>query len=194
MSISSIAHNTIATGFSVGSPSASKTSALGQLRQQFQQLGQDLQSGKLTAAQSDFAALQQEASPLTTTSTAAQSTPAHDPVTQALDQLHTQLQSGDLAGTTQKPVANTPIAQEPSPAPGAHGHGHHHHAPEGPADPTTPGSGGFEQLGQALQSSNLSAAQQAYNAVLHALPPSLSNGLLSTPDVLSQSGSVSLSA
>jgi hypothetical protein len=52
----------------------------------------------------------------------------------------------------------------------------------------------LDQLGQALQSNNLSAAQQAYNSVLQGLPLSLSNSLLSTPDVLGQSGSVSLSA
>jgi len=42
---------------------------------------------------------------------------------------------------------------------------------------------------------NLTAAQQAYNSVLQGLPLSLSNGLLSIPDVMSQSaGGVSLNA
>ncbi|HEY6337065.1 MAG TPA: hypothetical protein VIW68_01090 [Candidatus Sulfotelmatobacter sp.] len=189
MSISSIAsHNNIASGFSVGSPSARQTAALNQLRQQFQQLGQDLQSGSLSAAQSDFATLQQEAS----LTAASPTTLGKDPITQALNQLRTQLQSGDLAGPQPRPVANVPIAQ-PSPAPGTHHHGHHHPSTQGPADPAEPEAEGFDQLGQALQSNNLSAAQQAYNSVLQSLPLSLRNGVLSTPDVLSQSA-VSLTA
>lgn len=192
MSISSIASQaSIASSFSTGTPSANKTGALNQLRQQFQQLGQDLQSGNLSAAQSDFASLQQEASPTTVSST-----PSNDPVTQALNQLQTQLQAGDLVGATPKPVANVPIAQQGPEAPATHGHGHGHrgHEPEAPADPAAPVYDGLDQLGQALQSNNLSAAQQAYNSVLQGLPSSLSNGLLSTPDILSESGSVSLSA
>lgn len=192
MSISSIAHQaSIASSFSTGTPNANRTSTLNQLRQQFQQLGQDLQSGNLSAAQSDFASLQQEASP-----TRVSSTPSNDPVTQALNQLQTQLQAGGLAGAPPKPVASVPIAQQGPEAPGtrSHGHGHHGHVPD-PADPAPPVYDGLDELGQALQSSNLSAAQQAYNSVLQGLPLSLSNGLLSTPDVLAQSGSgVSLSA
>ena len=192
MSISSVAsHNPFVSGFSVGSPSAKQTSALNQLRQQFQQLGEDLQSGNLSAAQSDFATLQQEATP-TTVST---STPGNDPVTNALQQLQTQLQSGDLAGAQPKPAPSAPpIQQQGTPGPGVHGHGHHHHSPD-PADPAAPVTAGLGQLGQALQSNNLSSAQQAYNSLLQGLPLSLGNGLLSTPDVLSQTGSnISLSA
>ncbi|MGC2325590.1 MAG: hypothetical protein WA604_02680 [Candidatus Sulfotelmatobacter sp.] len=186
MSVASVASSPI-TGFSVNS--SSNSNKLSQLREQFQQLGQDLQAGNLSGAQSDFASLQQEAS-LGSGSTTA---PANDPVTQALKQLQTDLQTGDLAGTTPKPVGSVPIAIED---PRTHGgRGHNPFGPEGPEDPTTPGSNtSLEQLGQALQSNNLSAAQQAYNSVLQGLPLSLSNGMLSTPDVMSQSGGgVSLS-
>jgi hypothetical protein len=190
MSISSIAHN-IASSFTVGSPSAKQTSTLNQLRQQFQQLGQDLQSGNLAAAQSDFATLQQEASPLT----ASTSKSVHDPVTQAFNQLQTQVQSGDVAGPQPKPAPGAPIQQQGLQTPSTHHHGHHHPAPQGPGDPTASGFEGLDQLGQALQSNNLTAAQQAYNSVLQGLPLSLSGGLLATPDVLSQSaGGISLSA
>ncbi|MFZ0956748.1 MAG: hypothetical protein WAN60_10430 [Candidatus Sulfotelmatobacter sp.] len=183
MSIASVASSPI-SGFSVNS--SANTSKLSQLREQFQQLGQDLQSGNLSGAQSDFAGLQQVAS------SAGTSTTANDPVTQALNQLQTDLQTGDLAATAPKPVGGAPIAvQEPH---ARWGHGPHHIDPGGPEDPTSPGSDtSLEQLGQALQSNNLSAAQQAYNSVLQGLPLSLSNGMLSTPDVMSQSGGVSLS-
>jgi outer membrane protein assembly factor BamD (BamD/ComL family) len=57
-------------------------------QQTFQQLGQDLQSGNLSAAQSDLATLQKAISQTATTS---------DPVTQAFHQLATDLQSGNLS-------------------------------------------------------------------------------------------------
>jgi hypothetical protein len=192
MSISSIASNhTIPSGFSVGPPNANQTATLSQLRQQFQQLGKDLQSGNLSAAQTDFATLQQASA------ASIKYARGNDPVTQALNQLQTDVQSGNLVGTPPHPAPGAPIAQQPLQAPGAHGH-HHHHGPTeaGPADPAYPVSGqGIDQLGQALQSNNLSAAQQAYNSVMQGLPLSLSSGFLATPDVMSQSaGGVSLDA
>jgi hypothetical protein len=175
MSISSIAsHNSIPSNFSVSAPSASKSATLNQLRQQFQQLGQDLQAGKLSAAQTDFASLQQ-------TSTNPSASP-NNPITQALNQLKTQLQSGTLHGTPAKPVPGTPIAEPPQ-TNGPHGH-HHHHGGESPADPSAPASG-FDLWGQAPQSNTLAAAQQAYNSLLQALPQSLSDSVASNPDVFS---------
>ena len=113
MSISSIANNhTIPSTFSVGAPNANQTAALGHLRQQFQQLGKDLQSGKLAAAQTDFSALQLASSAST------KSAPGHDPVTQALNQLVTDLRSGNLAGPPLKPAPGAPIAQPGPQTPG----------------------------------------------------------------------------
>jgi len=175
MSISSIAsQNSIPSSFSVSSPSANKNATLNQLRQQFQQLGQDLQAGSLSAAQSDFASLQQ-----TSTNPSAS---ANNPITQALNQLKTQLQSGQPVGTPARPAPGTPITQ-PTQTTGPHGH-HHHHGQESPADPSAPASG-FGQLGQASPSNNLSAAQQAYNSLLQALTQSLTDSVASTPDVFS---------
>jgi hypothetical protein len=195
MSISSVANNhTIPSSLSASSPDANKTAALSQLRQQFQQLGQDLQSGNLSSAQTDFATLRQASSAGTNTTT--KSAPGNDPVTQALNQLRTDLQSGNLAGTPAKPAPGAPIAQQGFQGPGVHGHRHHHGPTAGPGGPAYPVSGqGFDLLGQALEANNLSAAQQAYNSVLQGLPLSLSSGLQATPDVLTQSaGSVSLDA
>jgi hypothetical protein len=176
MSISSIAsQNSIPSSFSVSSSSANKNATLNQLRQQFQQLGQDLQAGSLSAAQSDFASLQQ-----TSTNPSAS---ANNPITQALNQLKTQLQSGQPTGTPARPAPGTPITQ-PTQNTGPHGHHHHHGGGESPTDPSAPPSL-FDQLGQASQSNNLSAAQQAYNSLLQALPQSLADNVASTPDVFS---------
>jgi outer membrane protein assembly factor BamD (BamD/ComL family) len=65
-----------------------------QFRQDFQQLGQDLQAGNLSAAQSDFAALQQ----LTPQN---KSTQNSNPVAQDLNQLSQDLAAGDLSAAQQ---------------------------------------------------------------------------------------------
>jgi hypothetical protein len=128
-----------------------------QFQQEFQQLGEDLQSGNLTAAQQDFATLQQLGPQ--GSSTSAQSS---NPITQEFSQLGQDLQSGNLAAA-QQDYSN--IQQDfQNQTAQAHGHHHHHH-----------GGGGGEgnaisqllnQLGQALQSGNLSSAQQTYNSLL----------------------------
>jgi len=68
-----------------------------QFQQEFQQLGQDLQSVNLSAAQSDFATLQQSG-PQANSTTSAQST---DPIVQAFNQLSTDLKSGNTAAAQQ---------------------------------------------------------------------------------------------
>src|SRR5208282_6804176 len=68
------------------------------LHQEFVQLGQDLQSGNLTAAQSDFAALEQN-NPLMSAASSATSAASSQNTTsigQALNRLQSDLQSGSL--------------------------------------------------------------------------------------------------
>src|SRR5271169_3216037 len=65
-----------------------------QFQQEFQQLGQDLQSGNLSAAQSDFASLQQLGAQANSTSPSQSPTPT---VAQAFQQLSQDLQSGNLS-------------------------------------------------------------------------------------------------
>src|SRR5579862_7563078 len=80
-----------------------------QFAQQFQQLGQDLQSGNLSQAQTDFAtltanspfaqqAVQAAASPTTSNNAAAATTtsPNASPIAQAFTQLSQDLQAGNL--------------------------------------------------------------------------------------------------
>ena len=91
-------------------------SRMQRFRQEFQQLGQDLQSGNLSAAQQDYSNIQQDF------------------------QNHAEQ---------------------------VQGHHHHHHSGGGSEGSAI--SQIFDQLGQALQSGSLSAAQQAYNSLLQDL-------------------------
>ncbi len=124
-----------------------------QVQQEFQQLGQDLQSGNLSAAQSDFATLQQMKPQPNSTSSSQDS----NPLSQDFTQLSQDLQSGKLSAAQQD---YTKIQQDFQSQSGQMHH-HHHHG----------GGGGSEisqvmaQLGQSLQSGNLSAAQQAYSSL-----------------------------
>jgi outer membrane protein assembly factor BamD (BamD/ComL family) len=139
---------------------------LQRFQQEFQQLGQDLQSGNLSAAQSDFATLQQ-LGPQSNSTASAQS---NNPVAQAFSQLSQDLQSGNLSAA-QQDYSNIQQDTQNQPAQTqSHPHHHHHHASgNGNGEGSETGQL-FTQLGQALQSGNLSAAQQAYNSLLQDLP------------------------
>ena len=153
------------------------------LQQQFQQLGTDLASGNLSAAQSDFATLQKD-SPFVAASvnqansssnsagtsastsgssaagTSAQST---NPIAQAFSQLAQDLQSGNLSAaqsdfsTLQQDVQSAQSAQTP----------HHHHRHHGGSGENSQNSLSqlFGQLGQELQAGNLTTAQQTYTSL-----------------------------
>jgi hypothetical protein len=155
----------------LGAPSAAK--------QGLQQLKQDLQTGNLNAAQSDFAALQKAFSQSCATSAAnsaattptasAASTSAFSssnttPFSQAVNQLASDLTSNNLAAAQKdlstlkqdRPQANGSVSA---------GGARHHHWSGGESNQ---GSGGttatslFSQLSQALASGNMASAQQAY--------------------------------
>jgi outer membrane protein assembly factor BamD (BamD/ComL family) len=132
-----------------------------QFQKEFQQLGQALQSGNLSAAQADFASLQQNSpssSPTTSASTAS-------PIAQAFSQLGKDLQSGNLPAA-QQDFSN--IRQDTqSQSTQAHHHHHHHGGGGGGGASSSQStlSQEFAQLGQDLQAGNVSAAQKAYSAV-----------------------------
>jgi hypothetical protein len=134
-------------------PSVSSSSQLSaiqsnfqQLRKQFTQLGQDLSSGSLSKAQTDFVTLSQAA---------AAQLGSNSPVSQALNTIGQALQSGNLSGAQRAFAALPGNFVGPN---AVNGHSHVHH-----------GQGDFRQalnqLGQALQSGNLTAAQQAFAAM-----------------------------
>ncbi|HEY1464121.1 MAG TPA: hypothetical protein VGF44_11955 [Terriglobales bacterium] len=126
-----------------------------QFQQEFQQLGQDLQSGNVSAAQTDFTTLQQNAPSSTSQSS--------NPISQAFGQLSQDLQSGNVSAAQQ---AYASIQQDMQ-AQGSHMR-HHHHPSSGEATNSTqqnPVAQLFSELGQDLQSGNVSAAQQAYSSM-----------------------------
>ncbi len=153
MSISAIL-NSSSNQFQIGAAS-------NPYRQEIQQLGQALQSGNLSAAQSDFATLQAAFSqPATTTGSTSAGSPSN-PVAQAFNQLSTDLQSGSLSAaqkdfsTLQQDLQNNLSTD--------HFH-HHHHLSSGSGDSSSqnPLLQDLNQIGQSLTSSNLAGAQQAY--------------------------------
>jgi hypothetical protein len=123
-----------------------------QIQTEFQQLGQDLQSGNLSQAQADFATLSQQLP------TAQQQTGA-SPIAQGFQALAKDLQAGNLSAAQQDFAAIKEAAQERSTQRPHHHHGHHGGADQ-PQSNTL--SQAFGALGQALQSGTLSSAQQAY--------------------------------
>jgi outer membrane protein assembly factor BamD (BamD/ComL family) len=145
-------------------------------KQDFQQLGKDLQAGNLTAAESDFVTLQQDlpqgsvASASQINAAAASSTQSGDPIAQAFTQLASDLQAGNLTAA-QKDYSALQQDFQTAAAQGSQAaqvpHGHHHH---GDSDGTK-GSGSsaigqlVTELGQELKSGNLSAAQQTYQSL-----------------------------
>ena len=137
-------------------------------QQQLQQLGKALQSGNLSAAQSDFATLQQAFSqPASTiaTTTGAASTTTSNPANQSFNQLASDLQSGNLAAaqkdfsTVQQDIkgyGSPPINY-------FQGHGRISTG-GGSGSPTTQNSlaQDLSQTGQNLISNSPARAQQAY--------------------------------
>src|SRR5208337_2215881 len=120
-----------------------------QFQQTFQQLGKDLQSGNLSAAQSDFATLQK----LSPQSGSTSSSQSDNPVAQAFSQLSTDLQSGNLSAAQQ----DYTTIQQAMQSQATQGHHHHHHG--GGSSEASEISQLLDQLGTALQSGDLSTAQ-----------------------------------
>ncbi len=126
-------------------------------QKEFQQLGQDLQSGNLSAAQSDFATLQG----LGPQSSSTSSTQSTSPMATELTQLSKDLQSGNVTAAQQD---YTTLQQDfQSQAAQSGGHYHHHHSSS--SSDSNSFSQLLSQLGQALQTGNLGAAQQAYTTM-----------------------------
>ncbi len=158
MSIAGIASSSIFQLLS----SQSTQSPYQNFKQEFQQLGQDLQSGNLAQAQSDFAALQPSSGQSTATSNPQTNA---SPIATAFQQLSQDLQSGNLTAAQQDYSTIQQDFQQQS-ASGASGHAHHHHHHSGGSQDSSSTQNTlsqlFSQLGQALQGGNLSSAQSAY--------------------------------
>ena len=137
-----------------------------QMQQEFALLGQDLQSGKLSQAQSDFSSLQQLLpSQWQSGSSAAQNgSSTANPISQAIAQLGQDLKAGNLsAAQSDFTTLQQDIQQQGTNS--VHRH-HHHHS--GAAEGAAQQNGAatlFGDLGQELQSGNLTAAQQTYSTL-----------------------------
>ena len=138
-----------------------------QIKQDFQQLGQDLQSGNLPQAQSDFTALQQLVPGQQQNATAGTQATAQSqgPISQAVAQLGQDLKSGNLtAAQSDFTTLQQDIQQQQS----SDGGGHHHHFHTDNSSSSSQQSGIaslFASLGQSLQSGNLAAAQHTYSTL-----------------------------
>jgi soluble cytochrome b562 len=128
------------------------------IQTEFQQLGQDLQAGNLTQAQSDYTTLSQYISSTTQTNSA-------NSFAQEFSALGQALQSGNLSAAQQ---AYSTIQQGMQQAVVHMHHHHHHHGGGMQTSNSNSGSAlvqAFAALGQALQSGSLSAAQSAYTTL-----------------------------
>ncbi len=135
-------------------------SKMQQMQKEFQQLGQDLQSGNLSAAQSDFATLQ-SLSPQSSTTGSSATSESSNPIAQEFAQLSQDLQSGNLSAAQQD---FSTIQQDMQSANAVSG-GHHHHHRGGSSSQQSAISQTFSQLGQALQSGDLCSAQSLYSTL-----------------------------
>jgi hypothetical protein len=157
MSVSGILSSVISSALT--SQTQSTQNPRQQFQQEFQQLGQDLESGNLSAAQTDFATLQQNAPPGSPLSNASSSpTQGSNSLTNAFSQLSQDLQSGNLSGAQS---AFSTVQQDLQ---SQGGHAHHHHGGGGGGNASAINQE-FQALGQALQSGSLSSAQQAYTSL-----------------------------
>ena len=128
---------------------------------QFRQLGQDLTSGNLSAAQSDYAILQQALGQVPSVS----STSSSNPIAQAFQQLSTDLKSGNLSAAKQD---YSTIQQDVQRHTSGFPPRSHHIASSGDQNTLLQE---LNQLGQdfsaaSLSSGNTNAAQQAYADLL----------------------------
>jgi len=138
-------------------------------QQSLQQFSQALQSGNISAAQSDFATLQQAFSQPASTiasSPTSNSSSTSSPVAQAFNQLASDLQSGNLSAAQKDyTTAQQDLRIQGGPS---KGHFHHHNSlkSEG-ADSSNQNSllQDLSQIGQSIVSGSIAAAQQAYSAM-----------------------------
>jgi outer membrane protein assembly factor BamD (BamD/ComL family) len=141
-----------------------------QFQQEFQQLGKDLQAGNLAQAQTDLVTLEQNSPFLhagaTASSAAGSSASAsNNPIAQAFNRLAQDLKAGIVSAAQQDfSTIQQDFQNAQSQVPTQSGGHHHHHAFSGQSS-TSPLPQLFSQLGQALQTGNLSSAQEAYSTL-----------------------------
>lgn len=202
MSIIGIVSSNLFSGASQNTQrSQNTTSPFQQIKTEFQQLGQDLQSGNLKQARSDFTTLSQDLSAIAQNNSA----PGASAAEKAFAQLGQDLQSGNLQAAQQDYTTVQQDAQQNSSQQVAGHHGHHHHRTESAqssassSGQTNPVNQAFSALAQDLQAGNLSGAQSDFAALQNDLQQiggfvtAGSNGTSSTA-VPSSTGSLNVTA
>jgi len=171
---------------------SSMLSQVQQFQQEFQQLGTDLSSGNISAAQSDFVTLENDLSQTGSTSTSttsassASASGSSSPIAQAFNQLAQDLQSGNLSAAQN----DYSTIQQDFQSMASQGH-HHHHKSSGSQDSQESQAAQlFAQLGQDLQSGNLSNAQSDFSSLQQLLQGNSSTSTSSG----TASGSISITA
>lgn len=155
----------LASSFFAGRASSAVQSNFQKVQQDFHLLGEDLQSGNLAQAQSDFSALEQVfpgTQPATASGTQVPSLTTN-PLSQEVSQLGQDLKAGNLpAAQSDFSTLQKDLQQLGGVSTRRY---HHHHRvltdATGQQNPATL----FGELGQDLKSGNLAAAQQTYSAL-----------------------------
>ena len=162
MSITGIASTALNSVLNATPTSQNNQGKFQQIQKEFQQLGQDLQSGNLTQAQQDYATLSQNL-PAAQSSTTASTANSSNPIAQAFTALSQDLQNGNISAAQKDYATIQQDFQQQQQQGSSQVHHHHHHGG---------GGGGSQQgnqisqalnsLSAALQSNNLSSAQTAF--------------------------------
>jgi outer membrane protein assembly factor BamD (BamD/ComL family) len=143
--------------------SGSTFSDLQQVQQELQQLGHDLNSGNLSAAQADFVTFQQDITEVSSSAPAGQVSS----VTRAFIELAQNLQSGNLTAAQQDYASIRQDFQSQS------SQMYSQYLASGSQQSEF--NQVFSQLGQNLQSGNLAGARSDFNTLQHLLQSNSSN-------------------
>lgn len=138
--------------------------ARAQRQAEFQQLGQDLQSGNVAAAQQDFTNLTKSISPSTSSTTAGASS-TQSSMAQEFQKLGQDLESGNVSAAQ---TDYTQIQQSMQQAHTAHGH-HHHHGSGGTSESSDTQTSSASNILNLLTNTATAAASAYGNAGLTGL-------------------------
>jgi Skp family chaperone for outer membrane proteins len=165
MSISGLTNSALDSLLSAAQSTQNGQGGLQQLEAEFQQLGQDLQTGNLTQAQEDYTTLSENFQNAQNTTSASTTAANSNPITQAFAALSQSLQSGDLAAAQQDyATLQQDIQQQGT----GQVHPHHHHG-HGGGQQDNQVSQALNALSTALQSGNLAGAQSAFATLTQTL-------------------------
>ncbi|MGD0428567.1 MAG: hypothetical protein ABR880_23890 [Candidatus Sulfotelmatobacter sp.] len=168
MSISALANTALSSLLSTTENTQAGQGQFQQVQSEFQQLGQDLQTGNLAQAQQDYATLSQNFA-TAQSGTAAVATPAagaaatnSNPIAQAFAALSTDLQNGNITGAQRDYATIQQDFQQQQQQGSSPVHHHRHHGGGGGGQQGNQVSQALNSLSTALQAGNLSSAQTAF--------------------------------